>query len=309
MLTAQEIAWVIYAIFFTALSLALVIRSRHHVLLLPFVLFSILTSIALIAMLSAHYNYILAETWASKSLALNILPVISLLVFLGIMEAQILFIRQVATALNNRERWRSIYLRDSEKQEGFPVRQRKQSLHPWNYWTSITILIIYALVVLCCIILQLLAFRMSSVKTRDLGMAICITILFILSSTNCIVIWNSSASSTIRQNRDDTLFLRCVPVLFSMALAGTCILAWIHYGAFGYPLAAWILIESLLVYLPFILILCMSIHVRKFKSMGRQYPNQYSPKTIREISFVTKRLTAEEVNQKYAYPPPSYYPY
>lgn len=305
MLSAQEVAWIIYTVFFAVLSIILAARCCHNLLLLPFVLFGLLTSIALIVMLSAHYGFTLTSDWSSKSLVLNVLPVISILVLLGIMEAQILFIRHVAAALYNRERWRSIYLRDSEKSEGFPRAQERHSLRPWNYWTSVIVLLVYAIIIVCCIVIQI-----STSTVQSVAMPICITILWILTIINCFVIWKSSRFGNVRQNRDDLFFLRIVPLLFSMSMMGMCLLGWIRYGAGDdYHISIWILLESLFVYLPLILLLVMCIHVRKFKTMGRQYPNQYSQRTMSDISFVTRKLTEDEVNKRFSHPPSSYYPH
>ncbi|RCH99320.1 hypothetical protein CU098_011247 [Rhizopus stolonifer] len=302
MLSIQETAWIIYTIFFATISILLAARSRHHLLLIPFVLFGLLTSIALIVMLAGHYDILLESSWSDKSLVLNVLPVISLLVLLGIMEAQILFIRHVSAALYNRDRWRSIYMRDSEKPEGFPAGQESHPLRPWNYWASLVILAIYSVIVLCCILIQVL-------DSTSLGMPVCISLLWVLSTIDSFVVWKSSTFGNVRQNRDDLLFLRIVPLLFSLSMMGMCLLGWLHYAEADYSISVWILLESLFVYLPLLLVLVMCIHARKFKAMGRQYPNQHTQRLSREISFVTKRLTEEEVNSKYVRPPSSYYPH
>ncbi|KAI9281802.1 hypothetical protein BY458DRAFT_498024 [Sporodiniella umbellata] len=298
MLSSQEVAWIVYTIFFAIVSIALAVRCRHHLMLLPFVLFGSLTSVAFIVMLGGHYSTSLDSVWSSQSLVLNILPVISLLVLLGIMEAQVLFIKHVSAALYNRDRWRSIYMRDSEKSEGFPAGQISHPLRPWNYWASLIVMTVYSMVVLCCVLFQVLE--------TPLAIPICTTLLCVLSIVESMVAWKSSTFGNIRQNKDDLIFLRGVPLLFSLSMMGMTLLNWLHTVSTGYSDSVWILLESVCVYLPLLILLVMCIHARKFKAMGRQYQNQHTQALSREISFVTKRLTEDEVNRQFIRPPSSY---
>ena len=240
MLSQQESAWVVYSAIFLFFTIFLSLRCRKNMLLIPFVIFGMLISIGSICLLAAHsglsttintaiasaasnnINFSLNRYWQGKSLTLSLLPAASFLLFLGIMEAEIIFIRHLAVALNNRERWSSIYLRDPEKSSGFAQpKAKKSSLRPWTYWVSFILLAIYLVVAMVSVIVE----TTMEDTSKDLGVAICVSMLWFISGLNVFVIWcscNSSANHvrTIRRNRDDLKFLRFTPILFFVLITG-----------------------------------------------------------------------------------------
>ncbi|KAG1060762.1 hypothetical protein G6F42_027875 [Rhizopus arrhizus] len=121
-----------------------------------------LMSIGNICLLAAHYGETsVSVNWVSKSLVLSLLPAASVLVFLGIMEAQLIFIRHIATAIHNRDHWGSLYLREPEKRK---PSTKKHPARPWTYYTSLASLALYTLLAMCSVILLAAATSLTQKK-------------------------------------------------------------------------------------------------------------------------------------------------
>lgn len=319
MLSAQENAWCVYTALFLFFSIILTCRCRNNILLIPFAIFGMLMAIGNICLLAAHYGETsVSVNWVSKSLVLSLLPAASVLVFLDIMEAQLIFIRHITTAIHNRDHWGSLYLREPEKKKS--AGNNKKKARPWTYYTSLVSLAVYTLVAICSVILLTIS---SSTTEKKIGAAICVTLMFLIACFNTLVVISYTRSTRhvrlIRRNRDDMLFLKVTPILFSICMAGMAILSWIY--CFNEPMTIsitlWIVLESFIVYLPLIAILIMCIHTGKIKKMGRQYRietdqrsfnDQYSYKTVNDIESVTKKISQEESNKLACPPPPAYQP-
>ncbi|KAI8886032.1 hypothetical protein K501DRAFT_283952 [Backusella circina FSU 941] len=341
MLSGQEIAWIVYAILFIGITLVLAFRCKSNLLLLPFGLFGVILSAGLIYQLSDRSSVPETEDastflyWTGRSFVHDLLPIISILIFFGIMEAQLVFIKHMAVAIYNRDRWGSIYLRDPEKSQGFTrtsfaSNQKKRSLRPWYYWASLTVTLFYFLMIVCLVIIQIVS---SSAFNKDQAIAICTTVLFVLSWLNIAIIWNSSNGAStnhirmLRRNRDDLLFLRLAPILFNIAMAGIMVMNWVYYHSgnanITLSIAGWISMESILVYLPLFLFLIMCVHVRNIQTMGRQYPVEtpqtfrrqkrewkqtHSYQTVTDMESVAKKLSEDEVSKIATPPAASYQP-
>lgn len=336
MLSQQENAWAVYAAIFLFFTIFLSLRCRKNLLLIPFVIFGLLVTIGTICLLAARSGvsstitaaiasavknqeyFTLNRYWQGKSLSLSLLPAASILLLFGIMEAQVIFIRHMAIALRNRDHWGSIYLRDPEKSKGFSNQQKKKStLRPWTYWTSLVLFFVYFLVALSSVLIQTTSDHGGD--NNNLGVAVCITILCLLSYINVGVILCSCLSAnhvrTIRKNRDDLKFLRFTPILFSMLMTGIMILSWIYYTVPFISMSLWIVLESFTVYLPLLFIMVMCIYTSKIQTMGRQYPIeaaqvpkfQHSYQTVKDMEHVTKKLSEEQANQQITTPPPATY--
>lgn len=305
----QQDAWAVYAAFFLLFTIFLTFRCRHNLYLLPFVVFGLIVAIFDICLIAASAGVQESSDryWISKSLVLNLLPTISLLIFLGIMESQLIFIRHISSAIESRT---SLYLRDPEKKV---VSRQHQKKRPRAYWLSMLSLFLYTLLAVVNLILFL---------TRTVGVAICVSLMFIVVCFNTAVIVSYTRETTtnhirfIRRNRGDLFFLRVTPILFSVCMGGMMMLSWIHASGVPISAAVWIVLESLLVYLPLLCILIMCVHASKFKKMGRQYrmeddQKSYNTRTFsytvtKDIENVTKKLSQEET-LKVAYPPPPAY--
>jgi hypothetical protein len=318
MLSPQEDAWAVYAAFFLFFTIILTLRCRYNLLLIPFSVFGMLITIGNICLLatgaslteaiiiaeqtasSLNQEFSIDHYWISKSLVLNVFPAASVLVFLGIMEAQLVYIRHIAAAIYNRDHWGSLYLRDPEKKKPTP----KASLRPWTYWTCLVLLAVYTIIAVCSVIVLTTSFN------RDIGVAICVSLLCCLAWGNtALVMWYTSTTHharMIRQNRGDVLFLRFTPILFSICMVGMTALSWM-YCFVALNLTLWIILESVLVYLPLVVIMIMCIYTGKIKKMGRQYRveteqrsfnSSYSYKSVsKKISEVeTKQMTTPDVN-------------
>ncbi|CEP12561.1 hypothetical protein [Parasitella parasitica] len=321
MLSAQENAWCVYTALFLFFSIILTYRCRNNILLIPFAIFGMLMTGGNIYLLAVRYGATKTSVdWASKSFALSLLPAASVLVFLGIMEAQLIFIRNITTAIQNRDHWGSLYLRDPEKRH--PVTKKKK-VRPWTYYISLAALAVYMLLAVCSIILLGTA-SFSTVK--KIGSAVCITLMLVVVCFNTVVIMAYSRATNhvrlIRRNRDDLLFIQITPILFSICVVGMATLSWIYCfyaDPMAIPITLWIVLESLLVYLPLIAILIMCIHTGKIKKMGRQYRieteqrsfnDQYSYKNVSNVECAANndKLKREETFRISGPPPPAYQP-
>ncbi|KAI8062315.1 uncharacterized protein B0P05DRAFT_556521 [Gilbertella persicaria] len=329
MLSKQEEAWAVYAAIFLFFTIILTLRCRNNVFLIPFAVFGFLVTLGSIFLTTYRKDYTTAlasgnmagasedHYWISKSLVLSFLPAASVLVFGGIMEAQLIFIRHIAAAIYNRDHWGSMYLRDPEKQRQ-PPRKKTPSLRPWNYWTSLLLLVLFTLIALCSVLIETII--PVSETSKNLSIAICTTVLCVIAWSNVSLIWYTSSLSIkhirmIRQNRDDMLFLRITPILFSISLMGMVLLTWLYFASVTIPLPAWILLESLLVYCPLAGILVMCIYTGKIKKMGRQYgaePAQRSfnntPPKYATVVPETESSSEDEKKGTTSPPPPAYQP-
>lgn len=326
MLSPQVEAWAVHAAIFLFFTIILTLRCRNNVFLIPFTLFGFLVTIGSIFLAtyrkgietaSSNTNSIAEQQyWINNSLVLSFMPAASVLVFGGIMEAQLIYIRHIAAAIYNRDHWGSMYLRNAEKH--MPTKKQQPSLRPWTYWTSLLLLVLYTLVAIASVLVETV-FGVSD-RQKDLSIAICSTVLFCIASLNIGLVWYTSAISIkhirmIRQNRDDMLFLRITPVLFAISLAGMVVLTWIHFAVATLPLAAWIVLESLLVHAPLVGVLVMCIYTGKIKKIGRQYgaepaqrsfnsePPRYTLNKVGEVE-----TSSEDEKHSFAVPPPAYKP-
>ncbi|KAI8332743.1 hypothetical protein EDC96DRAFT_579531 [Choanephora cucurbitarum] len=327
MLSQQVEAWAVHAAIFLFFTIILTLRCRNNVFLIPFALFGFLVTIGSILLAMYRKGYETASSnsmsiaeqqyWIKESLVLSFLPAASVLVFGGIMEAQLIYIRHIAAAIYNRDHWGSMYLRNAEKH--MPAKKSAPSLRPWTYWTSLFLLVLYTLVAIASVLVETVIG--VSDRQKDLSIAVCSTLLFVFSSFNIGLVWYTSAISIkhirmIRQNRDDMLFLRITPILFSISMAGMTILTWIHFTVDTLPLVAWIVLESLLVYTPLVGVLVMCIYTGKIKKIGRQYgaePAQRSfnsepPRYTSNKVGADAETSSEDEKRTFAVPPPAYKP-
>jgi hypothetical protein len=311
MLSPQEDAWAVYAALFLFFTIILTLRCRNNLLLIPFSVFGMVIAIGNICLLATDSSspetiaaaaeeaslmnrvFSIDHYWISKSLVLNVFPAASLLVFLGIMEAQLVYIRHIAAAIYNRDHWGSLYLRDPEKKKPTP----KASLRPWTYWTCLILLALYTVIAVCSVVV------LTTIFDPAIGTAICVSLLCCLAWTNtALVMWYTSTTHharMIRQNRGDVLFLRFTPILFSVCTAGMTALTWM-YCFVPFDLTLWVVLESVLVYLPLLVIMIMCIYTGKIKKMGRQYrveTEQRSFNSSYSYKSVSKKISEEETKQ------------
>lgn len=318
MLSQQEISWTVYAAIYLLFSALLICRCRHNYYLIPFILFSLLIAVGHLFLIGSHavstdamvnHNSAFSHIWISKSLVLSVLPALSFLVFLGIMESQLIFIRHITAAMQNRDYWGSLYLRQPEKKVVPLTQQRKNtSQHKsWTYWFSLFTLFLYTLIAFISIILFL---AIPDTQQKSLGVALCASLLLVVLciNTGAMIFFTRKnamhGAQLIRRNRDDLIFLRITPVFFTLGMAGTTILSWLYYASTLSSLG-WILLESFLVHAPFLSVLLMCIHTGKFKKMGRQYRIEEDQKLYNPRTY----LVVQQHHQEIIYPPPPTYPY
>ncbi|KAL0095765.1 hypothetical protein J3Q64DRAFT_1711053 [Phycomyces blakesleeanus] len=288
MLNLQESIWVVYTVIFFVLAVILLGRIRSSWLLVPFILFAILADTELILKLvQGHPDEDNALDTATRSSTIHRLPILSVLLFDGIIISQLVFINHLAIAFSQRTRWASLrYFEPSEKSLIEPNMSvitkddlTPSPVRPWVYWLNLVIVFLYVVITVVYLGFEILE------RTADISYAlvvpICITGMAVLAVTNALVVWGSNQFRSarhirvLRQNHRNLSYLLLSPILFSVTLTTTATLSWvIYFAAFVnvtsdtpalLPITStvWFILEGLLIYLPLFGILLMCFFVQK----------------------------------------------
>ncbi|KAI8975300.1 hypothetical protein BDF20DRAFT_914250 [Mycotypha africana] len=271
MLNAQEIVWIFYMallFFFTAI---LIWRCRDKLHLIPFVIFGIIIIISLFYQLNVDDSlnqvytapistHLQQHYWSSKSLVFHTLPIISTLLFSGIVEAQLTYVRHLTAATNITN-----------------VRRLK------IYWVLLMSFIAYILFASISFLIQ---FVIESSRQQRIYASVFVTMMFLSSTFNTATMLfylysiHHSNHSYIRQKASDLFYLRTVPALLSIFTGGLVILNWLYcFASYRLPTLIWIVLETIFVYLPIVLLMATCIHCSKLrKRLGRQYSVQEQKK-------------------------------
>ncbi|KAI9029893.1 hypothetical protein CLU79DRAFT_733040 [Phycomyces nitens] len=283
MLDLQESFWVSYTVVFFILAVILLGRIRSSWLLVPFILFAILADTDLILKLVQAYPPASdALEMARRSSAIHRLSILSILLFDGIIVSQLVFINHLAIAFSQRTRWASLrYFEPSEKSLIEPNMSvitkddlTPSPVRPWAYWLNLVILVLYIIITLVFIGFEII--ERTNDTSYPLVVPICTTGMAVLAVINAIVVWGSNQFRSarhirvLRQNHRNLSYLLLSPILFSLAITTTTTLAWLLYFATSAPVTptlpitsvVWLILECLLIYLPFfgILLMCFFVH-------------------------------------------------
>ncbi|KAI9321591.1 hypothetical protein BX666DRAFT_1903828 [Dichotomocladium elegans] len=235
MLSYEDTAWTVYIILFFLFSGLLVIQSRNHVILmLPFILFSVLSMIAHIAMIARRYNH---ETSllvvASRSPAVSYLSMFSLFLYIGLVEYELIDIEQSKTRRGGGESAITVQF----------AKRRK----PASYWLAIGLAFVYCSVTIALFVLMVVLDD-SKPSTRASEAAL-VTVLILL---------------TLLLTRRSRIVLF---VLLVLALTGLSLEMWLLHAMVKDPATAdansvfsistWLLMEALLVYFPIMMMLAL----------------------------------------------------
>ncbi|KAG0173446.1 hypothetical protein DFQ30_007931 [Apophysomyces sp. BC1015] len=323
MLNQQESAWAVYCAFFALLSFTLALRCRSNRLLWPFAVFSLLVFAGLVIVLTRHASEMTVDSnyWIIISPVINQLPFLSLVLFVGILETQLIFIRHLTIAVSNRNRWGSLYLQDPEKIADYGRPQQKlSSPRPWTYWANLVVLAIYTFATIAFLCVR---FLQSDNPVRRQQQAVCTSIMALMAIVNAALIWIGSNLQSMkhlrmmRKNRHDVMFLRLSPILFAFSMTGAALCSWLSCGLI-YTLSTpvWVVLETFVVYLPILVILSLCLFVRRLHQLGKQYPiesqHQYTikrqkslpEKTQSEVAKVVTKL-GREASNRVIYPQPT----
>lgn len=266
----QESAWTIYTVVLLLLVFPLAYKSRYQLGLLPFLIFNILSAVALIVTLAGRYHSDTVLAWADRSPIINHMPVFSILMFAGIVEGQLIYCRHVTVALQNRDRWISLYGSEKSRQRRIDQQQQQQK-KKWPQWCHVSLLVVYiafAIALLC------VRFTLEDdlASTRAI-MAGCIAGLAAVAAVHTIVSWSCLRGGGME--RSDMLFLRVAPLLFFVAMAGMALEAWLFYAMVGahhfVSMVGWILLETSTVYLPISANLILCLFVQQLFHLDRQF--------------------------------------
>jgi hypothetical protein len=319
MLGQEVSAWLAYAILFCFFSIALFLHSIYHWNIIPFTLYAIcITSGSLFVILNPNFSDP-DRPWRDQEPIINQLPVYSILIFAGIIDWQFVYIRFIETTIKNYKRWGSLHpIVISEKGDATSGSIKRDlstgtttytehsldSLYSlsalttkssflfgyWTFWIYISILILYAIVILAFIICKI---AISDPNIESFASAIFITIMTFPSILNTMfVIYTGSKchseliSRIMGQNGRETAILCLIPILFTIVMSSTTTIAWMGYTRpdpmikpFDGNLTKWILAKSFSVYFPLtILLLCCLFKRREYTTI---IENNYHTKSAK----------------------------
>lgn len=285
MVTSQDTAWIVYTIVFILQGIVLGVRSRHNLLLLPFVVFTLLSAVGHIIMIERNYQGDTLVLLADRSVITNHMPIFSFLLYAGIIGCQLVCI-QNSTA-NHVQQQPPSPSKDatSEKQQHriLFISRARLGRRPPMYWVIISHLLAYGGLVLAFICVRVTRDDDLSATRRSLA-SLVTTMLGIIASNSALVYWFtfcrqsiSIATRTSKQHYYDTWLVRIIMLLYLIFMTGMATEAWLFYGMLenrhvNYHLSAgpgsWIALETTLVYLPIYIILCILVILRCFRQLS-----------------------------------------
>lgn len=332
MLGQEVSAWLAYTILFSLFSIALFTHSINHWHIIPFALYAIcITSGSLFVVLNPNFSDP-DRPWRDQEPIINQLPVYSILIFAGVIDWQFVYIRFIEATLKNYKRWGSLHpVIISEKGDATPgsinssnhstylTHNNLDSIYSmstltskssflfgyWTFWLYISTLILHATAIIAFIICKIVV---ADPNIEALVSAIFITIMTFPSILNTMfVIYTGSRchseliSRIMGQNGRETAILCLIPILFTIVMSSTTIVAWIAYTRpnpllkpFDGNLTKWILAKSFSIYFPLaILLLCCLFKRREYTAL---IEDNYNGKTARKSASAEYILSKEPPN-------------
>ncbi|KAI9259545.1 hypothetical protein BDA99DRAFT_560967 [Phascolomyces articulosus] len=307
MLTGEDIAWIIYSTILIMLSTVLAVRCRNNLLLLPFIVFAILSTISHLVMLSRRYQSDSVILLADRSPIINHIPIFSLLLYAALIECQLVYIQHINTSYQNHHQWNSLGDSDDpEKQQRQRQQQQQQDSHeqqhpshqnslirqkrPKKYWLNVCMLIVYTCLVVALVCVRL--FLNDNLGSTRLIMALCISALALLASMNALFVYFAVIPPNAGLHHD-ACFLKSTSILFSISMIGMAVEAWLFYGmietheTYNFTVLGWIMFETCLVYLPMFAILVLCLFVRRIHLLGQQ--QSHTEAEARILRFLRQR--------------------
>lgn len=288
MVTSQDTAWIVYTIVFILQGIVLGVRSRHNLLLLPFVVFTLLSAVGHIIMIERNYQGDTLVLLADRSVITNHMPIFSFLLYAGIIGCQLVCI-QNSTANSHVQQQppspSSSKDATSEKQQHrlLFISRARLGRRPPMYWVIISHLLAYGCLVLAFICVRVTRDDDLSATRRSLA-SLVTSMLGIIVSNSALLYWFtfcrqsiSIASRTSKQHYYDTWLVRIIMFLYLVFMTGMATEAWLFYGMLenrhvNYHLSAgpgsWIALETTLVYLPIYIILGILVILRCFRQLS-----------------------------------------
>lgn len=272
----QDIAWTVYSTILLLILVLLVARCRHNMLLLPFILFTLMTLLALVISLARRYQGDAVLLIADRSPVVNHLPIFSLLLYAGMVECQLI---QLA---KQRQQQSSIDHNDEQQEE-------KRHLNSWRQWAVLGLLLVYCGLTVAHVLIMLLLDDNLPLTREWLA----ITVTGLVGIALLTTIWFAT------RIKRDGIWVLLLHVLFLVFTVGLALASWLLHDMIDQPphlvsmtTTDWILMEALTVFLPLILLLGLtSWVVRPIIHLNNVYYNSnnnnlYSP---RILGFISRR--------------------
>ena len=293
MLTGEDISWIIYSTILIILSTMLAVRCRNNILLLPFIVFAILSTISHLVMLSRQYQSDSVILLADRSPIINHIPIFSLLLYAALIECQLVYIQHINTAYQKcNHQWNNLEeqdLDDAEKQRQRREEQKQlqqdsiRRKKPKCYWINVFMLILYTCFVVALVCVRL--FLNDNLGSTRLIMALCISALLTLAVVNVVFVYTAVIPPNVNL-RHDARFLQSTSILFTISMVGMTAEAWLFYGmietheTYSFTTLGWIMFETCIVYLPMFAILSLCLFVRRIHLLGQQQSHTESEARI-----------------------------
>ncbi|KAI9312144.1 hypothetical protein BX666DRAFT_855366 [Dichotomocladium elegans] len=283
MFSAQDISWIVYTIIFLGCTVILVTRFRRNYLLSPFILFAVLSAIALLLMISRQYQGDSVVLLADRSVAINHMPIFSLLLYAGLVGCQLIYIQHVGRQGDIDKEQRRLFFRLRNK--------------PAIFWVTFALLLLYSGIVATLVCVRVTMDDNIS-RTRHL-MAGLVVALTALNAMNIAILF---LCRPFLQHTRDILFLRTTATLHGIAMVGMSTAAWLFYSmvkshhiSHSITSIGWIVLESLLVYLPIFVILVLSAIVGPIHQLGRTDCQTAALAGPRSLRFSWQSRTFESI--------------
>lgn len=286
MVSSQDTAWIVYTIVFILQGIVLGVRSRHNLLLLPFVVFTLLSAVGHIIMIERNYQGDTLVLLADRSVITNHMPIFSFLLYAGIIGCQLVCIQNSTTNhIQQKQQASSSKEVSSEKLQHriLFISRARLSRRPSMYWIVISHLLAYGCLVLAFICVRVTRDDDLSATRRSLA-SLVTSMLGVIISNSVLLCWFtccrhsiSIASRASKQHYYDIWLVRIIMLFYLIFMTGMATEAWLFYGMLenrhvNYHLSAgpgsWIALETSLVYLPIYLILGILVALRCFHPLA-----------------------------------------
>lgn len=297
MLEQESIAWLTYCIIFGLITIILLAQSFFYRHIIPFTLYAIVLVCSHIYMTVTPYYTASDISWRDQEPVLNQLPIVSFLIFGGIINWQFAYLNFINTAHNNYNRWGTLHpvvITDIKSDDSLSEKSIGSSRSDYDdteytevllsppspttvlsrraLWSYMFMLILYAFAEFGFLV-GILA--VNDPQTIALTSAICITVMSIPTIVNLIAIVNTCIKChtklmvrLMEQIKKDLICLFFLSLLFMIIMSSTTALSWVAYlsedvtrkplSSATSDLTSWIMLKALLIYLPlFLLFLCL----------------------------------------------------
>lgn len=262
MLEQESIAWLTYCIIFGLISIVLFAKSFLYRHIIPFTLYTVILVISHFYMTFTPYYTQQDIPWRDQEPVLNQLPIVSILIFGGLINWQCAYLNFINSTYLNYKRWGSLHpvvitdiksddsvseksIFSSTSSEGFSDNEYTEIqlssppattmprllLSQRALWSYIAMLIVYT-VAECVFVICILA--LNDPQTIAFSSAICITVMFLLTLFNfiaivhtCIKCHSKELAKMMEQIKQELYSILFIAFLFTIIMTSTAALSWV----------------------------------------------------------------------------------